>query len=337
MSKRDFAIDLGTANTLVYQQGTGIVFDEPSLVALDPRTGAVQAVGREVAEMAADGPGAVVTGRPLHRGVITDFEMTVQMMRAILRRLGTGRFARPRTLVCVSSILTPVERRAMEEAVIEAGAASATLVESSLAGAIGAGLPIQDPVGSLIVDVGGGMSEMAMVAMGGIVTSLSIKVGGFDMDAAIQQNVRRRYGIAIGDVVAERVKVEIGSAYPAADARRIEVAGRELSTGMPRDVTITPEEVREILGDAVGLIAETTRQCLSESPPELAHDILETGLFLSGGGGMLRGLDMRLAQECEVPVQLTERPLTTVVEGAGQLLEYLPEYRATFFAGHSRG
>jgi rod shape-determining protein MreB len=237
----------------------------------------------------------------------------------------------------VSSILTPVERRAMEEAVIEAGAASATLVESSLAGAIGAGLPIQDPVGSLIVDVGGGMSEMAMVAMGGIVTSLSIKVGGFDMDAAIQQNVRKRYGVAIGDVVAERVKVEIGSAYPAADARRIEVAGRELSTGMPKDVTITPEEVREILGDAVGLIAETTRRCLSESPPELAHDILETGLFLSGGGGMLRGLDMRLAQECEVPVQLTERPLTTVVEGAGQLLEYLPEYRATFLAGHSRG
>jgi rod shape-determining protein MreB len=330
MTKRDLAIDLGSANTLVFQQDRGIVFDEPTVVAVNGRTGEVLAVGREAWEMVGRSAANVVAVRPLQRGAITDFDLAQQTLRLIFKRVGVGRFPKPRTLVCVPSALTPVERRAVEEAVAAAGAGQVSLVDEPLAAAIGAGLPIQDPIGSLVVDVGGGTTEVAMVAMGGVVTGRSIKVGGFDMDAAIQQHLRQRYGVAVGEMAAERIKVELGTAYPAADSLEAEVQGRRLSTGLNEIVTLTPEEIREVLGEAVGTIVRTTRECLAESPPELAHDVLETGLFLTGGAGMLRGLDMRLAQECEVPVHLTEQPLTTVITGAGRLLEYLPEYRSAF-------
>ena len=336
MKRGGLAIDLGTANTLVYQQGRGVVYDEPTIVALNTRTGAVLAEGRQVLDFVAKSPPHIVASRPMQRGAITDFETTQQMLRRIFRRLGIGRFPKPRVIVCVPSLLTPVERKAVEEAVNDAGAGSITLVEESLAAAIGAGLPIQDPIGNFVVDVGGGISEMFMVAMGGVVTGKAVKVGGVDMDAAIQQLIRRTHGVAIGELAAERIKIELGSAYPAADERGAEVTGREISTGMPKSVNIAPEEVREVLAEAVRTIVETTRACLAESPPELAHDVLETGLFLTGGGAMLRGLDMRLAQECEVPVHLTEQPLRTVVEGAGHLLEYLPEYRATLMTASQR-
>jgi rod shape-determining protein MreB len=330
MSRRDLAIDLGTANTLVYQQGKGIVYHEPTLVAVNTRSGAVLAVGRQVRELTANNPGHVVAARPLKRGAITDFERTQQMMRMIFRRLGVGRFPKPRMMVCVPSLLTPVERKAVEEAVAGAGAGSVTLVDEPLAAAIGAGLPIQDPIGNFVVDVGGGTCEMFMVAMGGLVTGKAIKVGGLDMDVAIQNHLRRHYGLAIGELASERIKIELGSAYPAADEPEAEVTGREISTGMPKSVVIAPDEIREVLADTVRAIVDTTRTCLAESPPELAHDVLETGLFLTGGGALLRGLDMRLARECEVPVHLTEHPLSTVMMGAGHLLEYMPEYRATF-------
>jgi rod shape-determining protein MreB len=333
MSRRDLAIDLGTANTLVFQQGKGIVFDEPTLVAMNSRRGDVVAVGREAWDVAGSAPSEVVAVRPLQRGAITDFDLTQQMIRMVLRAAGMGRFPRPRVLVCVASALTPVERRAVEEAVTAGGARSVSLVDEPLAAAIGAGLPIQDPVGSFVVDVGGGTSEMAMVALGGVVTGRAVRIGGFDLDAAIQQHIRDRHGVAIGDATAERIKIEVGSAYPAADAESLEVRGRDLSSGLPLSVTVHPEEVREVLAGSVQTIVEATRFCLSESPPELAHDVLETGLFLTGGGAMLRGLDMRLAQECEVPVHLTERPLSTVVLGAGRLLDYLPDYRSAFVNG----
>ena len=336
MSRRDLAVDLGTANTLVYQQGKGIVYHEPTLVAVNTRNGAVLGVGRHVRELTANDPGHVAAARPLQRGAITDFERTQQMMRIIFRRIGVGRFPRPRVLVCVPSLLTPVERKAVEEAVAGAGAGSVTLVDEPLAAAIGAGLPIQDPIGNFVVDVGGGTSEMFMVAMGGLVTGKAIKVGGFDMDEAIQTHLRRRYGVAIGELASERIKIELGSAYPAADEPEAEVTGREISTGMPKSVVVAPEEIREVLADTGRVIVDTTRTCLAESPPELAHDVLETGLFLTGGGAMLKGLDMRLARECEVPVHLTEHPLSTVMIGAGHLLEYFPEYRATFTVA-SRG
>jgi rod shape-determining protein MreB len=330
MSKRDLAIDLGTANTLVYQQGRGIVFDEPTVVALNSRRGEVMAIGREAWRIAGETPSEVVAVRPLQRGAITDFDLTQQMIRMVLRAVGVVRFPKPRVLVCVASALTAVERRAVEEAVTAGGARSVSLVDEPLAAAIGAGLPIQEPVGSFVVDVGGGTSEMAMVALGGVVTGRAVRIGGFDLDAAIQQHIRRRHGVAIGDMTAERIKIEVGSAYPAAEADVVQVRGRELSSGLPRTVEVSPEEIREVLAEPVGTVVDATRFCLSESPPELAHDILETGLFLTGGGAMLRGLDMRLAQECEVPVHLTEWPLATVVLGAGRLLDYLPDYRSAF-------
>jgi rod shape-determining protein MreB and related proteins len=330
MIRRDLAIDLGTANTLVYQRGRGVLYEEPTVVAITPKDGSVLALGREAWDLVARTPGSAVAVRPLRRGAITDFDVTRQMIRFILRRIGIGRLSKPRVLVCVPSSLTPVERRAVEEALLGAGAKSVSLVEEPLAAAIGAGLPIQDAVGNMVVDVGGGTSEMAMVALGGIVTGKAIEVGGFDMDVAIQQHVRRHYGMAIGEMTAERVKIDVGSAYPAADVTEAEVRGRDLKSGLPRTVSVAPEDIRVVLGETVQSIVDATRTCLAESPPELAHDVLETGLFLTGGGGLLRGLDMRLAQECEVPVHVTEDPLATVVLGAGQLLEFLPEYGGEF-------
>jgi len=334
--RRDLALDLGTANTLVFQPGSGVIYAEPTVVAVNGRTGQVLTAGREAWDMVGDAPGHVIAHKPVQRGAITDFEMAVGMVRLIFRRLGIGRFPRPRVLVAVPSGLTPVERKAMEEAVVEAGGGSVSLVEHALAAAIGAGLPIQDPVGNFVVDVGSGTTEMFMVAMGGPVIGRALRMGGFDMDEAIQLFLRKRHGVAVGESAAERIKIQLGSAYPAADAREIEIRGRELASGMPKEVVVTPGEIREILGETVRVIVEETRTCLAESPPELAHDVLETGLFLTGGGALLRGLDMRLAQECEVPVHITESPLTTVVVGAGHLVDHLPEYRATFLAAPGR-
>jgi rod shape-determining protein MreB len=324
------AIDLGSANTLVYQNGAGVVYDEPTIVAVHARTGQVVAVGMDAAEVSRESPGSIVTARPLRRGVITDFETTQQMVRLIFKHLGVGRMGRPKVVVTIPTAITAVEQRAVEEVFTGAGARSVTMVEEPLAAAIGAGLPVQDPVGNLVVDVGGGTTEIALVAMGGVVKGGSIQVGGFDMDAAIRDHLRSRYGMAIGDVMAERLKIALGSAYPTADARSLEVPGRSMNNAVPTSVLVSPEEIREALSPHVRAIAETARGCLADSPPELAHDVLEHGIFLTGGGGMLQGMEMRLSRECEVPVHLTDDPLATVVLGAGRLLEYLPEYQAAF-------
>jgi rod shape-determining protein MreB and related proteins len=325
-------VDLGTANTLVYQAGRGVVFDEPTVVAVNGRTGEVVAVGRAAFEMVEGSGGKVGIQRPRRRGAVTEFDLARQMLRMILRSLGIARFAKPRVLVAVPSSLTPVERRAVQDAVSMAGAKSVSLVDEPLAAAVGAGLPIHQPVGNLVVDVGGGTTEVAVVAMGGVVLGRSLGVGGFDLDAAIQAFVRAQYGVAIGDGAAERLKIELGSAYPAADARPGEVKGRDMSSGGPVIVTLTQEEIREAMAGPVGSLVGATRDVLAESPPDLAQDVLETGLFLTGGGALLRGLDMRLALECEVPVHRTEHPLATVVLGAGHLLEYLPDYQSGLLA-----
>ena len=332
MSRRDLAIDLGSANTLVFQHGQGIVFSEPTVVATNSRNGELVAVGREAWRAVAAAPGSVAPIRPLARGAIQDFDITRQMLRRVLQSVGLSRFPKPRVLVCVASRLTNVERRAVEEAVTLAGARSVSLVDEPFAAAVGAGLPIHQAVGSMIVDVGGGTSEMAMLAMGAIVNGTSVQVGGFDMDASIQAYVKARYDVAIGETAAERLKIAVGSAYPAADASDAEVTGRELSTGLPKTISVSPGEIREVLEQPVQKIVAATKQCLAESPPELAHDVLERGVFLTGGGGMLRGLHMRLAQECEVPVHRTEHPLAAVALGAGRLLDYLPEYQAAFLS-----
>ena len=327
---RDLAIDLGTANTLVYRQGEGIVFNEPTVIALNTRSGEVLAMGDDAWEMIGRTPGNVVAMRPLRHGAITDFDITQHMIRLILKRVGVSRFPKPRVLICVPSAITGVERRAVKEAAGLARARDVVLVEEPLAAAIGANLPVHEPVGNLVVDIGGGTSEMAVVSMGGIIAGKAIRVGGFDMDGAVQAHIRKVYGIAIGERTAEQIKMAIGSAYPTPGIPPARVRGRELSTGMPKQVEVQEEEIREALAEPVRLIVEAARDSLSEAPPELAHDVLETGMFLTGGGSLLKGIQVRLARECEVPVHLTEQPLETVVLGAGRMLEHYSEYRSSF-------
>ncbi len=327
---RDLAIDLGTANTLVYRQGRGVVYDEPTVVAIDTATGRVEALG-DSAWRAIGGPaGSVIAVRPLRHGVMTEFDITQRMLEAVLRRVGVARFPRPRVLACVPSEATEIERRAVEEAVRAAGGRSVVLVEEPLAAAIGAGLPIHEPQGNLVIDVGGGTTELAVLSMGGVVAGRSVRVGGFDLDAAIRGYIRERYGVLIGEKVAEELKIAIGSAFPGGAPRAAIVTGRELGSGAPREVRVTEDEIRHAIAGPVGRIVEAARRTLAEAPPELTHDVLETGMYLTGGGGLLRGLDLLLAQECEVPVHRTEHPLRDVILGAGAMLEHLDEYRASF-------
>ncbi|MBI3648884.1 MAG: rod shape-determining protein [Actinobacteria bacterium] len=327
---RDLAIDLGTANTLVYRQGEGVVFSQPAVVALHRGTGDVVAMGEEAWEAIGGQSGNVVAVRPLRSGTITEFDMTERMLEGVLRKIGAPRFPRPKVLVAIPSQSSDVERRAIEEAVEHAGGRGVVLVEEPLAAAIGAGLPIHEPIGNLIVDIGGGRSEMAVVSMGGVVSGTAVNMGGFDLDAAIQEHFRVRYGVAIGEKAAEEIKIAIGSAFPAPGGRAALVQGRELATGNTLEVKVTGDEIRQAMSPAIAAIVDTARRCLAEAPPELTHDVLETGMFLTGGGSLLRGMDLLLAQECEVPVRMTERPLETVAIGAGYMLEHLADYRSAF-------
>jgi rod shape-determining protein MreB and related proteins len=318
---RDLAIDLGTANTLVYQKQKGILFAEPTVLALNKETGAVLAMGEEAWQMIGRTPGYIVAVRPLRSGAISDFEITEKLLRLILQRAGVSRMSRPRTLISVASALTEIERRAVEEAALSAGARSCHLIEEPVAAAIGAGLPIHEPLGNMVVDVGGGTSEVALISMGGIVTNTATRVGGFDLDAAIQNYVRREYTIAIGERTAERIKMTIGSAFPLAHEEKAELRGRDLATGLPKNVLITSEEIREAINEQVRAIITAVVECLGQSPPDLVQDVLTNGIALTGGGAMLKGLDMLISQEAEVPVHVTPQPLEAVVMGAGRCLE----------------
>ena len=327
---RDVAIDLGTANTLVYRQGEGIVFNEPTVVAMNAATGKIEAMGDEAWQMIGGPSGNVVAVRPLRYGVMTEFDITQRMIEVVLRRVGVSRFPRPRVLACIPSESSAVERRAVEDAVRAAGGRSVVLVEEPLAAAIGAGLPIHEPIGSLIIDIGGGTTEMAVASMGGIVSGIAVRVGGFDLDAAVQDHIRAEYGVAVGEKAAEQIKIAIGSAYPSPGAEAAAVTGRDLASGAPKEIRVAESEIRQAMSEPVHRIVEAARTTLAEAPPELTHDVLEAGMFLTGGGGSLRGLDLLLSQECEVPVHLTERPLETVVLGAGAMVEHLDEYRSSF-------
>ncbi|HEX9693447.1 MAG TPA: rod shape-determining protein [Actinomycetota bacterium] len=327
---REIAIDLGTANTLVFRQGEGIVYNQPTVVAMNASTGKVQAAGEEAWQMIGGRSGNVAVVRPLRHGVMTEFDVTQQMIETVLRSVGVSRFPKPRVLVCVSSESSTVELRAVQEAVRFAGGRSPVLVEEGLAAAIGAGLPIHEPVGNLVIDIGGGITEMVVVSMGGVVSGRSLRIGGFDLDIAIRDHFRGRYGVAIGEKTAEELKIAIGAAFPTPEELIAVVTGREISSGAPVEVQISENEVRQAMAEPVQNIVDAARQTLAEAPPELTHDVLETGMFLTGGGGLLRGMDLLLAQECEVPVHLTERPLETVILGAGAMLEHLNEYRSSF-------
>ena len=327
---RDLAIDLGTANTLVWLRGRGVILEEPTVIAVDQRNGAVLAMGRDAYAMIGRTPGHVTAERPLRGGAVTDYETTARLLKLLLQRVGVTRLSRPKVLICVPSAITDVERRAVQEAALQAGAGQAFLLEEPMAAAIGAGLPVQEPMGSMIVDVGGGTSEVAVVSLGGVVACTAIRVGGFDLDAAVANHVRKEYAITIGERTAEDLKLAIGSAYPAVDEPSAEVRGRELSTGMPRTITMSAGELREALSDHVGAIVDAVMRTLSDCPPELTQDILRTGMYLVGGGALLRGLDARIAHETQVAVNQIDQPLRAVVTGAGQTLEEHADLKALF-------
>ncbi len=317
---RDIAIDLGSANTLVFVKGRGIVLDEPTVVAMNERTGEVLAMGNDAWELIGRSPGQIVAVRPLRHGAITDFDVTERLMKLVLGKVGLGRFGHPRALVCVSSAITTVERRAMEEATLSAGARTVHLIEEPMAAAIGAGLPIDQPSGNCVIDIGGGTTEVAVVTMGGVVASRAVRVGGFDLDDAVQRFLRREYGLSVGERTAESIKKEIGSAYPTEDEPKAEIRGRDLATGSPKTVTVSADEMRAACEEVVAQVSEAVRGALADTPPELAHDVIERGMYLTGGGSLLRGMSARLTAETTIPVHLAERPLETVCLGAGRAL-----------------
>jgi len=327
---KDIAIDLGTANTLVYVRGKGIVLNEPTVIALNTRTHEALAVGQQAWQMIGRTPGYIVAMRPLRQGAITDFEITERLIRLLLQRAGVSRISRARVLICVPSAITSVERRAVREAARRAGASSTYLIEQPMAAAIGAGLAIEEPVGNMVVDVGGGTSESAVVSLGGVVASRALRCGGFDLDAAVQAYIRREFGLAVGERTAEEIKIAIGSAAPYDDEAKAEVRGRELMTGMPKTVVLSPADIREALEDHVRQIVDAAVTCLGDAPPELAQDIITQGIHLVGGGSLLRGLAGRLASETGVPVHVVDAPLECVALGAGHCLEAFDSVRMLF-------
>ncbi|MGZ4729627.1 MAG: rod shape-determining protein MreB, partial [Acidimicrobiales bacterium] len=288
------------------------------------------AMGHEAWQMIGRTPSYIVAVRPLRKGAITDFEITQRMIRLLLQRVGVSRFNRPRVVICVPSAITAVERRAVIEAAKRAGASEAHLIEQPMAAAIGAGLPINEPMGNMVVDIGGGTSETALISLGGVVALEAVRVGSFDIDAHIQTYIRREYGIAIGERTAEEIKVTIGSAWPTEDEYAAEVRGRELMSGLPKTVVLSAEEVREAIDEPVSAMVDSVVECLGQAPPELAQDLIIQGIHLVGGGGMLRGLDLRLAQETEIPVHLVEAPLECVVLGAGHCIEAFDALKVMF-------
>jgi rod shape-determining protein MreB len=320
---RDMAVDLGTANTLVYVRGRGIVLSEPSVVAIDERSGEVHAVGVEAKRMLGRTPGTISAIRPLKDGVIADFDVTEQMLRHFIQKVHQHRFAHPRVVVCVPSGVTGVEKRAVEEATLSAGAREAHLIEEPMAAAIGAGLPVSEPTGNMIVDVGGGTSEVAVISLGGIVVSQSLRVGGDEMDDAIIGHVKKEYKLLIGQQTAEEIKLEIGSAFDLREEFHAEVRGRDMLTGLPKTVVLSSEEVRHALEEPVSQIIDAIRSTLDKTPPELAADIMDRGIVLAGGGALLAGLDERLRHETQMPSHLAESPLTCVAVGSGRSLEVL--------------
>jgi rod shape-determining protein MreB len=322
MRGRDIAIDLGTANTLVYARGRGVIADEPSVVALNAISGAVVAVGAEAKQMIGRTPGSIVAVRPLRDGVIADFDVTERMLRYFIERaVARRRIFKPRVVLCVPGGLTGVEQRAVIEATTQAGAGAVYLIEEPIAAAIGAGLPVHEPTGSLIVDVGGGTTEVAVIALGGIVSNQSVRTGGFTMDAAIMSYIKKEYSLALGERTAEDVKIAIGSAFPGRDEPSAEIRGRDLVTGLPKTIVVSAPEIRAAIDETTAHVVDSVSATLDACPPELAGDVMDHGMVLCGGGGLLRGLDERLRHETGLAVHRVDNPLQTVVLGAGRCVE----------------
>jgi rod shape-determining protein MreB len=317
----DLAIDLGTANTLVYAKGRGIVVSEPSIVAINKITHKPEAVGAEAKEMLGRTPGNIVAIRPMKDGVIADFEVTEKMLQHFIRKAHNGKtWVSPRIVIGIPSEITQVERRAVEDSAYRAKASEVYLVEEAMAAAIGAGLPITEPHGNMIVDIGGGTTDIAVISLSGIVYSRSVRVAGNEMDEAITQYIKRKYNLLIGERTAEQIKIELGSAAPLDEELTMEIKGRNLIEGIPKTIVVTDEEIREALADSVATIVNAVRVALERTPPELSADIVDRGIVLTGGGAMLKKLDVRLMQETGLPVSMAEDPLSSVVLGAGAML-----------------
>ena len=323
----DVAIDLGTANTVIYVRGRGIVLSEPSVVAMDERTNEVYAVGVEAQRMIGRTPATISAQRPLRHGVITDCEVTEAMLGPFMEKVLASRFSRPRLVMCAPSGITDVERRAVIEASLSAGAREVHLIEESLAAAIGAGLPIAEPVGRMVVDIGGGTSEVAVVSLGALAVARSLRVGGYDIDDAITAHIRTKHRMAIGTETAEGIKLAVGSAVPLEQEVVTEVRGRDLQAGLPRELKLDSTEVRQAIESPLSEIIAAVHGTLEETPPELASDIARHGILLAGGGALLRGMDQRIHEETGMPVRLADEPLNCVAIGAGMSLEEIDALR----------
>ncbi|MDF2884349.1 MAG: rod shape-determining protein MreB [Clostridiaceae bacterium] len=321
MSK-DMGIDLGTANTLIYVKGKGVVLREPSVVAINSDIKKVLAVGDEAKQMIGRTPGNIVAIRPLRDGVIADFDVTQTMLRRFIEKISPkSAFTSPRIVICFPSGVTEVERRAIDEATKQAGARDVLLMEEPMAAAIGAGLPVNEPTGSMIVDIGGGTTEVAVISLGGIVTSKSLRIAGDELDQAIISYIKKEYSLMIGERTAENVKIQLGSAFDIGENTSMEIRGRDLITGLPKILNISEAEVREALKEPVALIIDSIKTTLEKTPPELASDIMDKGIMLAGGGAMLRGLDRLINEETHMPVHIAESPLDCVALGAGKALD----------------
>jgi rod shape-determining protein MreB len=321
MFSNDLAIDLGTANSLVYSKGRGIVVSEPSIVAVNQKTGKVEAVGKEAKDMLGRTPGNIIAIRPMKDGVIADFEHTERMLSYFIEKAHNRKFGvRPRIVIGVPSEITQVEKRAVRDSAMRAKATEVYLVEQAMMAAIGAGLPITEPTGNMVLDIGGGTSDVAVISMAGIVYARSVRVAGNEMDEAIIQYIKRKYNLLIGERTAEEVKIKLGSAFPLDEEIPLEIKGRDLVEGVPKTIVVSDEEIREALAETVATIIESVRAALEQTPPELSADIVDRGIVLTGGGALLKNLDKRLREETGLPVSIADDPLTSVVMGTGKML-----------------
>ncbi|CAN5592210.1 rod shape-determining protein [soil metagenome] len=333
----DLAVDLGTANTLVYARGRGIMLNEPSVVAVDTTTNAVVAVGTEAKRMIGRTPGHIKAVRPLQDGVIADYDSTAEMLRYFVRKvIGRRAFTGPRVVVCVPSGITSVEQRAVSESAYAAGARRVHIISEPMAAAIGAGLPVSQPSGSMIIDIGGGTTEVAVIALAGIVSSTSLRVAGDALDRAIVEHIRTEFSMLIGERTAEELKISIGSAFPIAGPSRAEIRGRDIASGLPRNVAVSADELRHAMNAPLNRIVAAVRSTLDRCPPELAGDLVTRGIVLTGGGALLRGLDARLQHEIGIPVLVAERPLDSVVLGTATVVEQFETLHKVVVDGHRR-
>ena len=325
MFNKSIGIDLGTANTLVFMRGKGIIMREPSVVAVDTKTDTVRFVGQEAKNVIGRTPGSIIAVRPLKDGVIADFDITTSMLSIFIKKIcGNNLLFRPRIIICIPSGVTEVERRAVREAALKAGAKQVMVIEEPMAAAIGAGLPVEEACGSMVVDIGGGTSEVAVLSLGGIVVSKSVRVGGDEFDQAIIAYIKRKYNLLIGERTAEQIKIDIGSVYVLEEEKTKNIKGRNLIDGLPKNILINSEEVREALAEPIERVIEAVKETLERTPPELAADIIDNGITLTGGGALLRNIDVLINHETGISVHIAENPLDCVATGTGMVLENLP-------------